>query len=67
MRKLEKEIARLEEEQKAINLQLADPLSYEDQEKAKELNISAARLARQLNERNYEWEIEAEKLLEIVG
>ena len=67
VRKLEKEIARLEEEQKAINLQLADPLSYEDQEKAKELNISAARLARQLNERNYEWEIEAEKLLEIVG
>ncbi len=44
---------------------LSDPQSYGDSEKAKELNEKASSLARQLKERNYEWEIETEKLLEL--
>ncbi len=63
VRDLEKEIARLEGEQEAVNAQLGDPSSYNDPEKARELNLQASRLAKQLEERNYEWEIEAEKLL----
>ena len=65
VRDLEKEITRLEAEQEKVNAELGNPDSYNDAEKAKELNIQAARLAKQLEERNYEWEIEAEKLLEI--
>ena len=34
-------------------------------EKAKELNSQAASVARQLEQRTYEWEIEAEKLVEM--
>ncbi len=60
--KLEKEILALEEEQSVVNEQLADPDSYNDPEKGKALNEHASRIARRLNERNYEWEIEAEKL-----
>ena len=65
VRDLEKEITRLEAEQEKVNEELGNPNSYNDAEKAKELNIQAARLAKQLQERNYEWEIEAEKLLEL--
>ncbi|HAW98945.1 MAG TPA: ABC transporter ATP-binding protein, partial [Opitutae bacterium] len=65
VRKLEKEIFRLEEKQEEINAMLSDPQSYGDSEKAKELNEKASSLARQLKERNYEWEIETEKLLEL--
>ena len=65
VRDLEKEITRLEAEQEKVNAELGNPDSYNDAEKAKELNMQASRLAKQLEERNYEWEIEAEKLLEI--
>ena len=65
VRKLEKEIMQLEEEQEKVNAELANPNSYDDAEKAKDLNLQATRLSKQLQERNYEWEIEAEKLLEL--
>jgi ATP-binding cassette subfamily F protein 3 len=63
--KLESEILALEEEQTLISKQLEDPNSYADKEKAKELSAQADRVARRLNERNYEWEIETEKLLNL--
>ena len=63
VRKLEKEIIELEEQQKIINEKLSGSGIYEDPEKAKELNTQASRLARELDQRTYEWEIEAEKLL----
>lgn len=65
VRKLEKEIMQLEEDQASCNTELANPDSYNEPEKGKELNEHAARLARQLQQRNYEWEIETEKLLEL--
>ena len=67
VRKLEKEIMKLEDEQKIINQQLGSPDSYNEPEKAKELNGKASRVARQLQERNYEWEIETEKLMQLDG
>jgi ATP-binding cassette subfamily F protein 3 len=63
--KLESEILALEEEQALISKQLEDPNSYADKEKAKELSTQANRVARRLNERNYEWEIEMENLLNL--
>ena len=65
VRKLEKEIMQLEEDQASCNTELANPDSYNDPEKGKELNERAGRLARKLQQRNYEWEIETEKLLEM--
>jgi ATP-binding cassette subfamily F protein 3 len=65
VRKLEKEILQLEEEQKVCNEELANPDSYNDAKKGKELNERASRLARNLQQRNYEWEIETEKLLQL--
>ena len=56
---------KLEEEQGLVNEQLGNPDSYNDPEKAKELNEQTSKLARKLQQRNYEWEIETEKLLEI--
>ena len=67
VRKLEKEIMKLEDEQKIIIQQLGSPDSYNEPEKAKELNGKASRVARQLQERNYEWEIETEKLMQLDG
>jgi ATP-binding cassette subfamily F protein 3 len=66
VRKLEKEIMQLEEEQGICNEGLANPDSYNDKDKAKELNNQASRLARNLQQKNYEWEIETEKLLQVV-
>ena len=63
--RLEKEILSLEEEQTEVNEFLANPESYNDPEKGKVLNEKAARIARRLKERNYEWEIEAGKLGEL--
>lgn len=63
--RLEKEILSLEEEQTEVNELLANPESYNDPEKGKVLNEKAARIARRLKERNYEWEIEAGKLGEL--
>jgi hypothetical protein len=55
----------LEEEQEETNALLSNPQSYGDPVKAKELNEKASSIARRLKERNYEWEIETEKLLEL--
>ena len=63
--KLESEILALEEEQSEITKLLENPDSYSDPDKAKELNIKAARLAKKLSEKNYEWDIETENLLQI--
>ena len=65
--RLEKEILSLEEEQTELNEQLASPDSYDDSEKGKQLNQRASSIARKLKERNYEWEIEAEKLSELLS
>ena len=65
IRKLEKEIMKLEDEQKTIIQQLGSSDSYNEPEKAKELNGKASSVARQLQERNYEWEIETEKLIQL--
>jgi ATP-binding cassette subfamily F protein 3 len=65
VRRLEKEIIQLEEQQSSINEQLSGPGIYEDPEKAKKLNSQAASVARKLEQRTYEWEIEAEKLVEM--
>ena len=63
--KLEKEILKLEEEQADLNTQLADPDSYQDPEKGKDLNEKASRIARRLKQKNYEWEIETDKLSDL--
>ena len=60
--KLEADIVALEEEQSEISKQLEDPAAYADAEAAKELNIKAARVAKYLEEKNYEWELAAEEL-----
>ena len=60
--KLEKEILELEEQQTELSKQLEDPSSYTDPEAAKELNTKASRVAKYLEEKNYEWEIAAEEL-----
>ena len=56
---------KLEDEQKTIIQQLGSSDSYNEPEKAKELNGKASSVARQLQERNYEWEIETEKLIQL--
>ena len=63
--KLESEILALEEEQSEITKLLEDPDSYSDPDKAKELNVKAARIAKKLSEKNYEWDIETENLLKL--
>ena len=63
--KLEKEILKLEEEQTDLNIQLTDPDSYQDPEQGKDLNEKASRIARRLKEKNYEWEIETDKLSDL--
>jgi ATP-binding cassette subfamily F protein 3 len=65
--RLEKEILSLEEEQTEVNKLLASPGSYDDPEKGKQLNQRASSIARKLKERNYEWEIEAGKLSELLS
>ncbi|MBT7922800.1 MAG: ABC-F family ATP-binding cassette domain-containing protein [Opitutae bacterium] len=63
--KLESEILALEEDQSEITKLLEDPDSYSDPDKAKELNVKAARIAKKLSEKNYEWDIETENLLKL--
>jgi len=65
VRRLEKEIISLEETQVDINSKLSGPGVYDDPEKAKKLNAQAASIARQIEQRTYEWEIEAENLLKL--
>ncbi len=63
--KLESEILALEEDQSEITKLLEDPDSYSDPDKARELNLGAARIAKKLSERNYEWEIETDNFLKL--
>ena len=65
VRRLEKEIISLEETQVDINSKLSGSGVYDDPEKAKKLNAQAASIARQIEQRTYEWEIEAENLLKL--
>jgi hypothetical protein len=65
VRRLEKEIISLEETQADINSKLSGPGVYDKPETAKELNAQAANIARQIEQRTYEWEIEAENLLKL--
>lgn len=60
--KLEAEIQALETEQAELSKQLEDPATYSQPEAAKEINIKASRLAKRLEEKNYEWENTAEQL-----
>jgi len=62
VRQLEAEITALETEQKEISTQLEAPETYEAPNLAKELNIRSGRIAKYLEEKNYEWEIAAEAL-----
>ena len=59
---IEAEILKLEEEQSELSADLEKPETYQDPEKAKALNLRAARVAKYLEEKNYEWEIAAEEL-----
>ncbi len=59
---LEAEILQLEAAQAELGKQLEDPASYADPASAKELNQKATRLAKRLQEKNYEWEIAAGKM-----
>ena len=60
--RLESEILKLEEAQSSLSKQLEDPEAYKDPEAAKELNIKASRIAKYLEEKNYEWEVAVEEL-----
>ncbi len=60
--KLEAEILHLETEQKTLSKQLEDPATYSNPEKAKDLNVQAARLSKSLDDKNNEWEKAAEEL-----
>jgi len=59
---LESDILKLEQKQTEITALLADPESYADKEKAKELHIQSARTSKRLQEKNYEWERLASEL-----
>ncbi|MEM7792580.1 MAG: ABC-F family ATP-binding cassette domain-containing protein, partial [Verrucomicrobiota bacterium] len=63
---LEATILALEEEQSELSKRLEDPATYSDPEEAKALNVSAARLVKRLEEKNYEWEIAAEELEKLI-
>jgi ATP-binding cassette subfamily F protein 3 len=63
---LEAEILKLEAEQVAITEKLGTPSIYSDKEQAKELNLQSARISKRLQEKNYEWEIAAEDLSQMI-
>lgn len=65
VRQLEQNIFKLEEQQKEISQQLEAPSSYTDPGAAKEINLKAARIAKYLEEKNYEWEVAASELSEL--
>ena len=48
--------------QAELSIQLEDPSAYTDSEAAKDLNIKAARIAKYLEEKNYEWDMATEEL-----
>ncbi|MGZ0706831.1 ribosomal protection-like ABC-F family protein [Coraliomargarita sp. W4R53] len=60
--KAEADIMKFEAEQAEVAKQLADPKVYADAAAAKQLNIKASRIAKQLAEKNYEWELATEEL-----
>lgn len=62
---LEQEILALESQQTELSKQMEDPSTYADPEAAKELHLKAARIAKYLDEKNYEWEIAAGELSEL--
>jgi len=62
---IESEILELEEKQSELSKRLEDPAAYADAEAAKELNVQAARIAKRLEEKNYEWELAAEELSQL--
>ena len=64
--KLEAAILELEEEQKLVSGKLSDPEFYGNGAAAKELNIKAGHIAKYLGEKNYEWELIAEKLSDLL-
>lgn len=64
--KLEAEIVALETEQKALTAKMESPESYNNPEVAKEASLQAARVAKRLEEKNYEWEVAAEQLAEFL-
>ena len=63
--RLEAEILELEKSQTTLTKQLANPSSYTNQEKAKELNIQSVRICKRLKEKNYEWEIATDELSQL--
>lgn len=65
VQELEAAIIQLEADQQAISTQLEAPETYAEPNLAKELTIKAARIAKYLEEKNYEWEIAAGELSEI--
>jgi ATP-binding cassette subfamily F protein 3 len=65
--RLEKAIFELETQQAEISKQLEDPSSYSDPEAAKEINLKAARVAKYLEEKNYEWEAAAGELSALIS
>ncbi|MFU8847108.1 MAG: ABC-F family ATP-binding cassette domain-containing protein [Opitutales bacterium] len=67
VQQLEKDIMALEEQQNEVSKELENPSSYTDPEAAKELNIKAARIAKYLEEKNYEWELAASELSELLS
>lgn len=60
--KVEAEILKLETEQTELSKQLQDPSAYTGTKAAKDLNIKAARIAKYLEEKNYEWNLAADEL-----
>jgi ATP-binding cassette subfamily F protein 3 len=64
--RLEAEILKLEADQATVTEKLGDPSVYADKEQAKELNIQSARLSKRLQEKNYEWEMAAEELSQLM-
>ena len=64
---LEQAILELEAEQEALSKQLEDPASYADAAQARDLNLRLGRIAKRLEEKNYEWELAAEELSELVA
>ncbi len=63
--RLETDILELEAQQTELTAQLADPDAYADPNKAKQQTIQSARIAKRLQEKNYEWEVAADELSQL--
>ena len=60
--KAEADILKLETEQAELSKLLEDPSAYADTEATKDLIIKAGRIAKYLEEKNYEWDLAVEEL-----